>query len=199
MGGRFHLASANVLNYFTTLGSRGAQTADEFVHQRAKILAELSKLNADVYGLSEVQNFNDGNTGAASGSHAYTNEALQSLVDGLNALTAPGTYAFVDTLGLGDSNGTDAIRNAIIYKVAVLTPAGPPALFRNLSYDTNRPTLAQTFKPTTGAKADRQSFTVVVNHFRSRSSACGVDNDDTVQGNCNLTRPANGQGRGELA
>jgi hypothetical protein len=184
VGGRFKVVSANVLNFFTTLGSRGAQTATEFNNQRAKVLAELSGMNADIYGLSEVQNFDDGNTG--TGSNHYTNVALQSLVDGLNSIFGAGTYALIDTLPLGSMNGTDAIRCAIIYKVATVTPVGSPAEY--YQNDTNRPTLAQTFQPATGAKASQQTFTVAVNHFRSKSSACGGGSDDVFQGNCNGLR-----------
>ena len=36
--------------------------------------------------------------------------------------------------------------------------------------------------------ADEQTFTVVVNHFRSKGSACGAGNDDAFQGNCNGMR-----------
>ena len=184
VGGRFRVASANVLNFFTTLGSRGAQTAAEFNRQKAKIAAELTRLNGDVYGLSEVQNFNDGQTGGAS--NTYTNVAIQAIVDALNDATAPGTFAFIDTLSLGASNGGDAIRNAVVYKPGRLTPVGQPALY--YQNDTNRPTLAQTFQPAVGEKADQQTFTLVVNHFRSKSSSCGAGDDSPLQGNCNGTR-----------
>ena len=40
---RFRIVSANVLNFFTTLGSRGAATATELAHQRSKIVAELAR------------------------------------------------------------------------------------------------------------------------------------------------------------
>jgi predicted extracellular nuclease len=83
-------------------------------------------------------------------------------------------------------NGTDAIRNVIIYDASKLTPVGPAALY--YQNDTNRPSLAQTFKPATGAKADSQTFTVVVNHFRSKGSACGGALDDPLQGTCNGLR-----------
>ena len=184
VGGRFKVSSANVLNFFVTLGSRGAQTQTEFNNQKAKVIAELSGMNADIYGLSEVQNFDDGNTG--TGTNHYTNIGVQSLADGLNAIFGAGTYAFIDTLPLGMANGTDAIRCAIIYKVATVTPVGSPAEF--YENDTNRPTLAQTFQPATGAKANQQTFTVAVNHFRSKSSACGGASDDVFQGNCNGLR-----------
>ena len=184
VGGRFRVVSANVLNFFTSFNGRGAANQTEFDHQKAKIIAELSSMNADIYGLSEVQNFDDGQTDNATNN--YTNAALQSLVDGLNAATAPNTFALINTLSLGASNGTDAIRSAIVYKPSRMTPVGSPAEY--YQNDTNRPTLAQTFQPASGAKASQQTFTVVVNHFRSKSSACGAGNDDALQGNCNGTR-----------
>ena len=192
VGGRFRAVSANVLNFFTTLGSRGAQTQTEFDHQKAKVIEALYAMNGDVYGLSEVQNFANGATSGGT----YTNTALQSLVDGLNckasglsplcATPSATPYAMIDTLALGADNGTDAIRSAMIYRTAALTPVGGPAEY--YAGDTNRPTLAQTFKPASGAKADSQTFTFVVNHFRSKGSACGGASDDVYQGNCNGLR-----------
>ena len=45
-----------VLNYFTTLNSRGANTAEELVRQQAKIVAAISALDADIVGLMEIEN-----------------------------------------------------------------------------------------------------------------------------------------------
>ena len=178
LGGRFRVASANVLNFFTTLGGRGAQTAQELLNQRTKIIAELSKLNADVLGLSEVQNLASGSTGPGT----HTNAAIADLTTSLAAATGR-PYQFIDTISPtnivgGDitQNGTDAIRNAIIYDSARVTPVGGAALY--YQNDTNRPSLAQTFRPASGIKAASQTFTVVVNHFRSKGSACGGASDD---------------------
>jgi predicted extracellular nuclease len=63
---------------------------------------------------------------------------------------------------------------------------GTPAIYSQ--NDTNRPTVAQTFQPAAGAKAAQQNFTFVVNHFRSKGSACGAGSDDPLQGNCNGLR-----------
>src|SRR5690606_10687993 len=85
--------------------------------------------------------------------------------------------------------GTDAIRQALIYKPATVTPLGDFALLDSDVDDrfddtSNRPVLAQTFR-------DNQTggvFTVAVNHLKSKGSACGAGDDDPEQGNCNLTR-----------
>ena len=98
----------NVLNYFNGDGagggfptSRGANTLAEFSRQRDKIIAAITAINPDVLGISEMEN--DG-VGASS--------AIQDLVNGLNAASAPGTYTFVSEPG----PGTDEIKVSIIYK-----------------------------------------------------------------------------------
>src|SRR5690606_37272602 len=54
VGGTLRVASLNVLNYFTTLGSRGADTPLELRRQREKLVATLLALDADVAGLIEL-------------------------------------------------------------------------------------------------------------------------------------------------
>jgi predicted extracellular nuclease len=177
--GNVKVASFNVLNFFTTftngataaggsglgctLGGassaancRGADSLAEFIRQRTKIVKAISAISADVVGLMEIQN--NGNT------------AVQNLVDALNAEVGAGTYAAVGLptpiSGSGDATGTDAIRVAMIYKPASL------ALFGSAVSDTdsinNRPPLAQTFTLPNG-----EAFSVVVNHFKSKSCATG--------------------------
>ena len=190
-GARFRIVSANVLNFFTTLGSRGAATATELDYQRTKIVAELSKAGGDVIGLSELQNFENGQTSGGT----YTNAAIADLTAALSAATGR-NYQYLDTinpaaLASGSSvtdNGTDAIRSGIVYDASSVAPVGFPALL--YENDQNRPSLAQTFRPAKGIHPERQTFTVVVNHFRSKGSACGPGNDDPYQGNCNGMRLA---------
>jgi uncharacterized protein len=182
VGGNVKVASFNVLNYFTTftngatasgqtgqgcrLGSsvsasncRGANNLVEFNRQRNKIVRALTAINADVVGLMEIQN-----NGAT---------AAQDLVNGLNAVLGANTYAVIADPANG--TGTDAIKVAMIYKPAKLTPASV-ALSDNNSIN-NRPTLAQTFQAANGEK-----FSVLVNHLKSKScsDAGGADAD---QGN----------------
>lgn len=178
VGGNVRIASANVLNYFTTftngqtadgktgqgcsLGGavsaancRGADDLNEFNRQRAKIVASLSTLNADVVGLMEIQN--NGNV------------ALQNLVDGLNAAMGAGTYAAAP---LPADTGDDAIRVAAIYKPAKLQLIG--ATLSDTDPINNRPTYAQGFRAPNGER-----FAVVVNHFKSKSctGAAGANAD----------------------
>lgn len=196
VGGNVKVASFNVLNYFTTftngntasgqtgqgcqLGSsntasncRGANNLAEFVRQRDKIVAALSAMNADVVGLMEIQN-----NGAT---------AVQNLVDALNAVMGAGTYARVPDPLAG--TGTDAIKVAMIYKPAKLSLVG--AALSDTDSINNRPTLAQTLMAANGEK-----FSVLVNHFKSKSCSDAAGNNQDAgdgQGCYNGQRVAQAQ------
>lgn len=178
VGGNIRVASANVLNYFTSgsggafvagspsCGSdcRGASNANEFNRQRTKILGMLQGLNADVVGLMEIQN-------------GGSNFAVQDLVNGLNAAMGANTYATVALPAAG--TGTDAIRVAMIYKPAKLGLVG--ASMSDTNSINNRPTFAQGFVAPNGEK-----FAVVVNHLKSKGSCgSGLDADQGDLQGCN--------------
>jgi len=169
VGGLVKVSSFNVLNYFNGDGvgggfptARGANTATEFSRQRAKIIAAIVAINADVYGIIEIEN--DGN-GAAS--------AIQDLINGLNAATAPGTFAFRE----GTTPGTDLIKNSIIYKPGSVTPVGSAVNDTDTIWDGQaRNPLAQTFT----LNSNSQPFTFIVNHFTSKGCSAndtGLDAD----------------------
>lgn len=182
VGGNVKAAFLNVLNFFTNLDlnttisipngvsfePRGANTAAEFTRQRDKIISAITGLNADVAGISEMEN--DGNT------------SIQNLVNGLNAVTGAGTYAFINDQALvNDPNpainavGTDAIKVGIIYKPAVLTPVGAASSYLEpnpASPIFSRPPIAQTFTTANGNK-----FSIIVNHFKSKGSANSLPGD----------------------
>lgn len=173
VGGDLTFASFNVLNYFTTLDDRGADTEEELARQRAKIVAAVTQLDADVVGLIEVEN-NDA--------------AIADLVAGFNEVAGAGTYEFIDTGVIG----TDAIKVGFVYQPASVTPVGDFAVLDSSVdprfVDTkNRPALVQTFEdPLTGERV-----TVAINHFKSKGSDCdelGDPDTGDEQGNCNLTR-----------
>lgn len=191
VGGSVKVAGLNLLNYFLTLDDgtvagricgparnqecRGADADQpaELDRQRAKILAAVGGLDADVVGLLELEN----TPGV---------DPVGDLVTGLNGRAGAAPYAAIDTQVLGG----DAIRVGLIYRPSAVTPVGP---FRVLDSsvdprfdDTrNRPVLVQTFQTATGGR-----FTVAVAHLKSKGSACGTDDPDTGdgQGNCARTR-----------
>ena len=197
VGGDVQVASFNVLNYFLTLDAgsnkcgpelnqdcRGANDANELQRQRAKIVAAIAGLDADVVGLMEMEN-------------SRGVEPAADLAAGLNDLLGEGTYDYIDTGVIG----TDAIRLGFLYKPGAVTPAGDFDVLDSSDDprfdDTkNRPMLTQTFDtvPADGAPSER--FTVSVNHLKSKGSDCNdVGDPDTGdgQGNCNLTRTAAAQ------
>ncbi|MBL8512887.1 MAG: ExeM/NucH family extracellular endonuclease, partial [Betaproteobacteria bacterium] len=190
VGGNLTVASMNVLNYFNGDGagggfptSRGADSPAEFNRQRAKVLSAILGLNADVVGLLEVEN--DGN-GATS--------AIQDLVNGLNATAGAGTWAFIpDPAGYGSTpGGTDAIRPAIIYKTAKVAPDGASQTSTDSAFSNARSPVAQAFTLLNNG----EKFTLVVNHFKSKSSsgATGADADQgDGQGAFNAARKSQAQ------
>jgi hypothetical protein len=169
VGGDLKVAAVNVLNYFNGDGagggfptSRGANSAAEFARQRAKTVANLLLLDADVAGLMEMEN----------DSTAAELAAVEDLVDGLNAAAGAGSYAFVDT----DVIGTDEIRVALLYKPSAVTPVGTTAVLLIGTFaGFSRPPIAQAFED----NASGERFIVVVNHFKSKScgGATGLDLD----------------------
>lgn len=180
--GNVKVASANVLNFFTTFTNggdawgrtgqgctiggttrasncRGADNMAEFVRQRDKIVESLSAVNADVVGLMEIQNNGD--------------IAASYLVDQLNAKMGAGTYAVVPKPA---ATGTDAIRVAMIYKPAAVSLVG--AALSDGDAVNNRPPMAQTFKAANGGG----KFSLVVNHLKSKGSCGGASGGDSDKG-----------------
>jgi predicted extracellular nuclease len=184
VGGDLKISSFNVLNYFTSIDPtptssgdddyyRGADTAEEFQRQQDKIVSALAEIDADVFGLLEIEN---------------NGTAVQALADALNARVGAGTYVPVTTGVIG----TDAIATAIIYKPASVTPVGAHLLMTSAidpawSDERNRPGLTQRFASTeTG-----EEFVVSVNHLKSKGSACAESPDlGDGQGNCSALRTA---------
>ena len=182
VGGSIKVASFNVLNYFNGNGSgggfptsRGASTLVEFNRQRTKIITAIVALDADVIGLMEIEN--DGDDPLS---------AIQDLVNGLNAATAPNTYAFVSE----PAPGLDEIKVAMIYRSGRVTPIGAGQNYQTstAAYSPlfDRPPLIQRFQA-----PDGQQFYVIVNHFKSKGScpSSGVDLD-YGQGCWNVKRTA---------
>lgn len=194
VAGSLRVASLNVLNYFNTFTGcalgvgggvtdcRGADDATEFQRQRAKTIAAVLALGADVVGLNEIEN--DGYGGGS---------AVQDLVNGLNTATGPGTWAFIDAdtrTGQTNALGTDAIKVALLYRQASVTPVGRTAVLNSVDFvnggdpaPRNRPALAQAFE-----QPNRARVVVVINHLKSKGSACSVPDAGDGQGNCSAVR-----------
>jgi len=166
VGGDLQVASFNVLNYFTTLNTRGAttdsglaprgaNTAEEFQRQQAKIVAAILALDAEIVGLMEIENDSD-------------DAALHNLVAALNAAAGEQRYAAIEEPDTGNGLfGTDAIKVAMIYRPDAVNPIGAARTTLDDAFVNARRPLAQRFRPADGGRP----FTVVVNHFKSKN--CG--------------------------
>lgn len=179
VGGSVKVAAFNVLNYFTTLSGttgpannlapRGANNAEEFARQEAKLVAAIKAAAADVVGLLEIENDPLGSV------------SLIALTSALNAVG--GNWGYVDAGAIEGAMGGaldgDAIKVGFIYNMDTIELNGSHALLdetvddRFQTMDTQRPALAQTFTE----KASGESFTAVINHFKSKSSAVDGDVD----------------------
>jgi hypothetical protein len=178
VGGNVKVASFNVLNYFNGDGmgggfptSRGADSAVEFERQSDKIVSAIAALDADVVGLIEIENDGDG-----------PDSAIVELVDRLNTYLGAPVYDYIRDPATGV--GSDEIKTAFIYKPDVVTPVGQSLSDTDDIY--NRFPVAQTFI----LNSNGETFTPVVNHFKSKSgTSTGLDADQgDGQGAFNFTR-----------
>jgi len=175
--GNFVVASANVLNYWTTLGGRGASTPEQLDVQTEKLVAELLGTGADIIGLQEIEN-------------DPTHTPILTLVAALNAAEGSNVWSWI---GPHEAN-VYPIRNEIIYRNDRVETVGDPVTVIDPIFDTippgrtdpvGRRPVAQTFE------FNGETFTVVSNHFKSKgcSGASGLDEDQDDGQSCfNATR-----------
>ena len=179
------IAVFNVLNYFNTLmpdhkenptgDNRGALTLEEFQLQRDKIVEAITRMDADIVGIIEVEN-----NGFGYGS------AIQDLLDTINSrLPTVEHYQAICPYD-GTTIGTDAITVGLIYRPAHVSPVGslhiitmPSQSFTLTSTDDEsvpmirsmRPSLLQTFRDAVTG----ETVSVGVSHFKSKGSMCYED------------------------
>lgn len=164
--GRLRVAAFNLLNYFNGDGQgggfptpRGAADAQALRRQQAKLVAAIRALDADVVGITEIENDGYGRDSAI----ARLSQALGR------------TWRYVDpgTQRLGG----DAIAVGLLYRADRVAEAGIAATTDQgtFGHGRNRQPLAQTFRPRQGDT----TVTVVVNHFKSKGGcpAKGPDRD----------------------
>ena len=174
-GANVRVAGVNLDNYFNGdgngdfSGSLGASTAAEFTRQRDKLIAALLALDADILGVTRIENDPCGET-----------SALADLVRGLNAATASGDYAAVDP-GDGITWGSAATTVGIIYRldrvVPIATPQKPTSGAFAEPLLAGHVPMAQTFEEATWG----ERFTVVVNELPARDN-CPADGSNADQG-----------------
>jgi hypothetical protein len=167
--GNLVVASANVLNYWTTLGGRGASTSAQLAVQTEKLVTELRGTGADIIGLQEIENDPE-------------HTPILTLVAALNAAEGSDVWSWIDEL---DYYNSYPIRNEIIYRNDRVTAVGDPVTVEDdifdyipegRDYPVGRPPVAQTFE------FNGETFTVISNHFKSKGCT-GASGDDLAQGN----------------
>ncbi len=172
VGGTLKIGAANVHNYWTTLknaahpDARGAKNASEFARQSANTVALLKGLDADVLGLMELENNGD--------------TSINDLLGKLNAAYGAPIYARVPDVAGAISPGP--IKVGLIYKTSAVTPRGGPVIDKDRIFD--RYPLAQTFV----SKKNGAVFTLIVNHFKSKSPGEEVVDNDKGEGAFNQKR-----------
>jgi predicted extracellular nuclease len=171
VGGTLKIASFNLHNYFTTLKSqdrqaRGAANETDMARQSAKLLAAVRAMNPDILACIELENNGD--------------KALRDFLAQLNVQTNNAYEAIGDP---ANGLGRDEIRVGLIYKKAKVKPQGTPKSDTSAIFD--RAPLAQTFTTPDGA-----TFTVIVNHFKSKGSCPGNGDVDEGEGCWNRKRMA---------
>lgn len=203
--GDLRVASFNVLNFFTTVvggdanptgSNRGALTVAEFELQRTKIVSAITRLNADVVGLMEIENNGYGDNSAIANLVAALNAAQPDEADHYRWIASPD----------GKPIGTDAITVGLIYRPASVSPQGAASLIALPVQQAEA--VDASGKPVTINQGMRESLvqrfsspkgdaplTLAVNHLKSKGSACFEDYPDYAtadpldgQGHCNALR-----------
>ena len=166
------VASFNVLNYWTTLGGRGAFNNEQLDAQTDKLVAAIRGMDADIVGLQEIENDHPDDV------------PIITLVDALNAAEGSDVWSRID----GFEQNVYPIVNEIIYRNDRVTPTGDAMTLIDPAFDEFR------FPPSTDPdnqlgrrpvaqafEVNGEAFTVMVNHFKSKSTT-GATGDDLPQG-----------------
>ncbi len=144
--GALRIAALNLDNYFGQPGSRGARSQQELERQRAKLVALLQRLDADVLALSELGNDPDS-----------ADASLSELLAALDA-AAPGEPAYQLSQSAASPGGV--LRAAIAYRTRQLRAAGASWFASDPAF--RRAPLLQPFESASGR------FTLCVVHLKSK-------------------------------
>ncbi len=201
VGGALKVASFNVLNFFNTLSDgngqcfsdgsfspgncRGANSEAELDRQRTKLVTAMAELDADIYGLIEIENdIVDGdNSSIADLTRALTARGTPSCDGGFDYVD-PGVRIGEDAIAVGIVFCTSSVRRAPGSRPAVLTDADLPGLGLSntppvfTGPSTSRSPLAASFVDI----ASDGVFTVAVNHFKSKGGSGNGDDADNNDG-----------------
>ncbi len=140
---RLLVCGFNLENYFMTLNSMGARTNSERQAQRAKISKALKRINADIYGLVELE---------------QGDEAIGEIVSDLNSNLPGRNYKYFHDASSGSSQKSD-----FVYDANKVEPIGTPC---EISTELpNRKKMICFREIETGEK-----FIYSINHFKSMNT-----------------------------
>ena len=144
---RLLVCGFNLENYYLTWGSMGARNNSEHQDQRAKISKALKKINADIYGLVELQ---------------QGNEAIEEIVNDLNGNLPDRNYKYFKDATSGTYQKVD-----YVYDANKVEPIGTPT--ENSTELPYRKKMICFRERATGEK-----FIYSINHFKSMNTG-GAD------------------------
>ena len=176
ISGQLRIAGFHLDDYFNGDGQgggfpapRGPTTAAEFARQRDKIISAISSMQADVVGVTGIENDGVG-----------LNSALFDLVQGLNE-TAPSGTSFA-AISLGPPlSGPEESAVAFIYRQETVQPHGPPLSTNDPPFEKyNRAPLVQVFSE----RSSGEMLTIALNQFQTRHQCpeAGEANGDQGDG-----------------
>ena len=209
--GTLKIASFNLLNYFNGNGSgaagsaggfptaRGANSLAEFERQRAKTIAAVLGLSADIIAYNELENDGYGSSSSA-----------QQLVAGLNAALGVNAYSFITpSAGLLQPDGRfggDEISVGFLYRSDRVrqAPGSSVAALQSGSFDQGsnriqRPALAVSFERLDAGVATGEQLTAVVTHLKSKGSSAGGSGDADAGDGQGLSNGSRTRAAAELA
>lgn len=140
---RLLVCGFNLENYYSTLDEMGARTYSDKQKQRAKISKALKRINADIFGLVELQ---------------QGNEAVQEIVNDLNANLSGRNYKF-----FSDSESGTFQKVEFVYDANKVEPIGSPGKIE--TEVKNRKKMVCFREIATGEK-----FIYSINHFKAMNT-----------------------------
>jgi len=142
---RLLVCGFNVENYFVVnYGSLGARNESQHQAQREKISKALAKINADIFGLVELE---------------QGNEAIQEIVNDLNANLPGRHYAFFH-----ESSAAEAFQKAdYVYDADKVEPIGQPSVINTEVQNRKRMVCFR-------EKATGEKFIFSINHFKAMNT-----------------------------
>lgn len=154
------VCASNLEIYLTTNFGQGYGPDSEELaaRQHTKIMAALLAIDADIYGLIEIE---------------QGQEALKKIVNALNTATVAGRYTYVNDGGT--INGTYT-KVGYVYRTDKVTPY--LSIKNNDSPSPLRRKKAQAFT----LKSNNERFIFSLNHFKAKSGCSSATGDDADQG-----------------